>query len=87
MDLDDGFGMRQAPRETCILPLETDNFGGKWVGITGLRTAFAGLQCAQRSHIALPAPVSKGRRIKPLATQDGANPAGLTSAISLGKDA
>ena len=51
LDLDDGFGTRQAQCQTGIIPLKTDNFGGKWVGITGLRAAFAGLQCAE----ALPA--------------------------------
>jgi hypothetical protein len=74
LDLDDGFGARQAQRETGIIPLKTGNFGGKRVGGTGLRAAFAGNQCAKRSGVALPAPVREGRRIKPLATQDGADP-------------
>jgi hypothetical protein len=87
LDLDDGFGTRQAQRETGIVSLKTGNFVGQRVGVTGLRAAFAGTQCAERSGVALLAPFSEGRRVEPFATQDGADSAGLSRTISIGQDA
>jgi hypothetical protein len=60
LNVDDGFGARQALRKTSIIPLRQRQLGGKRVGLDGLRTAFARNQRTECTGITQPAPVPQG---------------------------
>jgi hypothetical protein len=57
------------------------------IGFNGLRATFAGNQRAEGAGVLQPAPLDEGQGIQPLATQDGADPTGISGAIGLGQDA
>src|SRR5271166_2493480 len=77
LDIDNGFGACQAPRQTIIIPLNSGKFGCQRVGRGGFRAAFERNQRAEGSGVTKPAPVAEGRGVDALATQDGAHPAGI----------
>jgi len=87
LDIDNGFGARQAPRQTIILPLNNGKFGCQRVGCGGFRAALERNQRAKGPGVAKPAPVGEGRRVDALATQDRAHPTGIGGAIGLAQDA
>ena len=87
MEVDDGLRACQAPRETGVVALRQSKFGCQRVGFDGLAAALARDQRAEGPGVAPPAPVGQGRGIEALATQDGADPAGLSGAIGIGQDA
>jgi hypothetical protein len=60
LDVDDGFGAREALRQTHIIPLQGGNLCREQVGLGGLWAAFAGNQCAESANVALPTPLAQG---------------------------
>ena len=87
MDTYDGLGTRQPQRQTGIVLLEQDHFGGERVRFDGLRAAPGRRQRAEGPGVALPPPVGESRGVDPLAAQNGADAAGLSGAIGIGEDA
>jgi hypothetical protein len=87
LELDDRFGACQPQRQTGIVSPEKRQLGGERVGFSGLRSALGRRQRTEGTGLALPAPVGQGRGVDTLATQDGADAAGLSGAIGIGKDA
>jgi hypothetical protein len=60
LDVDDGFGAREALRQTRIVPLQSGDLCRERVVLGGLWAAFAGNQCAEITSVALPAPLAQG---------------------------
>jgi hypothetical protein len=87
LEIDDRLGACQAQRQTGIVALEEDQFGGQRIGFGGLATTPGGNQRAVSSGVPLLAPFGEGRGVKPFATQDGADPVGIGGAIGIGQDA
>jgi hypothetical protein len=87
LQLDDGFGALEAPRQASIIALNKGQLGCHWIGFEGLRAAFRWNQCTEGSGVPQPAPLGEGRGVEPLATQDGGDASGFSGAIGLGQDA
>ena len=87
MDVDDGFGVRQAPREPGIIPLQDCHLGREGIGLGSFGTALARRQRTEGSGVPLPTPVGEGRRVQALATQDGTDASSLGRAIGFGQNA
>jgi uncharacterized Ntn-hydrolase superfamily protein len=60
LDVDDGFGAREALRQTRIITLLNSNYRRERVGLGGLQAAFTGNQCAESASVTLPAPLAQG---------------------------
>jgi hypothetical protein len=87
LQVDDGFGALEAPRQASIIALNEGQLGCHWIGFDGLRAAFGWNQCTEGPGVPQPAPFGEGRGVEPLATQDGGDATGFSGAISLGQDA
>jgi hypothetical protein len=74
-------------RQPGIVALQDGQFGRQWIGFGGLATTPGGNQRAVSSGVALLAPFGEGGGVKALATQDGADPAGIGGTIGIGQDA
>jgi hypothetical protein len=61
LDVDDGFGSRQALCQTGIIALKGGHFGRKRVRFGSFRAAFARNQSSEGPGVTLPSPVSESR--------------------------
>ena len=83
LEIDDGFGPRQAAYQDGILPLAFGQQRRQRIGRGGFWTALTRTESLERTGVALPAPIGQDRRVDTLAPQDGADPAMISRAIGL----
>ena len=86
MEIDDGFGPRQAACEDGIFPLAFGQQRGQRMDGGGFRTALTRTEGMERTGVALPAPIGQARRVDTLAAQDGADPASFGGLVGLRQD-
>jgi hypothetical protein len=68
LQLDDGFGALQAPRQTSIIALNKGQLGCQRVGFDGFPAPFGGNRAPRGSGLPQLAPLGQGRGVEPLAT-------------------
>jgi hypothetical protein len=56
LQVNDGFGALEAPRQAISIASNKRQFGCQRVGFDGLRAALAGNQCTESSGVSQPAP-------------------------------
>jgi hypothetical protein len=87
LDVDDGFGARQAPREAGNVLLKPGQFACQRIGVSGFGAALDRTQATNGPGIPLAAPVGESGRVQSFTTQDGADTTGCSGTIGLRQDA
>ena len=87
MEVDDRLGALQALLEPGVFPLRLDQLSRQRIGLARFRAAPGRGQGTEGAGFALAAPVGQGRRIEPLAAQNGADVTGPGGPVGLFQDA
>jgi hypothetical protein len=87
LDSDDGVRASEAAGEIGVVLPQQRHVRRERVGRGGFRTAFGGGQSVESTSVALPAPVTQGRRVDPLAAEDRADIARSGGLICRGENA
>jgi hypothetical protein len=86
LDVDDGLGAGQTPREIGIALVRTGELSRERVGLGDFRATPGRNQPVERTGVSLPAPIAKRRGVDALTTQDRADPASVGGTIDLSQN-